>query len=155
MKDPNQTDSWYTRSFQGRINVLHNFRAHAIRLSRYTPNNSGQFFDIPDDWLRVGSDSPSPVFRFDFHSRTANRLHFNIHRETEKLGISRNGYLGLYAFAEVSDFWKIEPLIDNGDTLTCYLRDHQGHVVKVTGTEDNRFLNVAEGEPVQIGITLA
>lgn len=107
------------------------------------------------DWVIAGHQQPASVFRFLFHSKTSNRLHFMItgsgadHDKT--MGISRNGYLGLYQYASVSDPFKLEPLHWSDDSLICRWRDHQGHSVrlhhnpKVTAPNFS-YLRVLEGE---------
>lgn len=142
-------------SFRGRIYMLKEGRAIPLRLSR-----SGDKFSWgvtpEDDWLQAGGCQASPVFHFTFHSKTEDRLHVFIAgtgpKSAKKLGVSRNGYLGLYEYAEVKDYWKIEPLAWADDGLVCRLRDHQGHQVKaIPDTPHHRhsaisLLTVGEGE---------
>lgn len=70
---------------------------------------------------------------FHYHSRTNDRLHYRISMpgrpETKKLGVSRNGYLGFYWHADVSEYWKIEPLALTDEGLVCHLRDQRGYRV--------------------------
>ncbi|MNE88006.1 hypothetical protein D3C80_1852640 [compost metagenome] len=47
------------------------------------------------------------------------------------MGVSRNGYLGLYQYASVSAPFKFEPLYWSDDSLICRWRDHQGHTVRL------------------------
>ena len=72
--------------------------------------------------------------------------------QAKKLGISRNGYLGFYWHADVTDYWKIEPLELTEDGLVCHLRDHRGHRVGIIKDTPHKsgdwvaLLNVEEGE---------
>ncbi|WP_447738418.1 hypothetical protein [Pseudomonas laurentiana] len=110
-----------------------------------------------DDWLQAGGRHDSPVMSFHYDSRTDDRLHYHIsipgRPKTKKLGVSRNGYLGFYWNAEVTDYWKIEPLQLADEGLICYLRDHRGHRVGAIADAPHKsgdwvaLLNVDEGEP--------
>ncbi|MNJ54912.1 hypothetical protein D3C77_503740 [compost metagenome] len=120
-------------SFRGRIYMLKAGREIPLRLSHSTDKFSWGITPS-DDWLQAGGGAEPPLFNFDFHSQTEDRLHFHIsgtgRNAAKKLGISRNGYLGLYERAEVTDFWKLEPLAWTEKGLVCRWRDHQGHQVK-------------------------
>ncbi|MDD2057239.1 hypothetical protein N5D52_25885 [Pseudomonas sp. GD03860] len=143
-------------AFRGMIYMLRNGREIPLRLSRSSDKFSWGIAP-QDDWLQAGGAEPPPVFDFVFHSQGENRLHFNICgtglNGAKKLGISRNGYLGLYAHAEVNHYWKLEPLEWTANGLVCHWRDHQGHQVKAMldtphYTPGNVYLlNVEEGEP--------
>ena len=142
-------------SFQGRIYLLDAGRKIPLRLSQ----SSDKFtwgITPESDWLQAGGKEESPVLNFVFHSQTENRLHFNIsgtgRNAAKKLGISRNGYLGLYEQAQVTDFWKFEPLAWTENGLVCRWRDHQGHHVKTIPDAPHHergtffLLNVKDGE---------
>lgn len=89
-------------------------------------------------WLIQDTDNQryTPL-RFDFIEARDDRLHYNISAAEgsgyagAKLGVSRNGYLGFYSVANVSDFWKIELEGDphQPDIVNFLLRDAQGHRV--------------------------
>lgn len=125
-------------------------------------------------WLiqRIGKDAiQRPMaFRFDFIEEAGNRLYYHISAApgTEyagaKLGISRNGYLGFYSIAEVTDYWKIELAnnYEHPDYFDFVLRDSKGHRVASVNEPKGgfwtgigkggspskriRFLNVYEGD---------
>lgn len=153
-----QNDRLYAEeisTFQGRIYLLNAGREIPLRLSHSTDKFTWGIAP-EDDWLQAGGSAESPLFTFDFHSQTEDRLHFNIsgtgRSAAKKLGISRNGYLGLYEQAKVTDYWKLEPLAWTENGLVCRWRDHQGHQVKAIPDnphfkQGNFFLlNVAEGD---------
>ena len=120
-----------------------------LRLSRWgvTPE---------DDWLQAGGKQQSPMMNFQYDSHTEDRLHYHIsipgNPKRKKLGVSRNGYLGFYWNAEITDYWKIEPLQLTDEGLVCNLRDHRGHRVGVIKDDPHKsgdwvaLLNVDEGE---------
>ncbi|AXM96581.1 hypothetical protein ACU5P1_22425 [Pseudomonas plecoglossicida] len=122
----------------------------------------GSMISGQSDWLITGKQKPASVFRFSYHSRGVDRLHFMITGSGEdhdkKMGISRNGYLGLYHYASVTDYIKLEPLHWAEDTLICRLRDHQGHLI---GTHHDpavdkpffKYLRVLEGREAIFRIT--
>lgn len=98
-------------------------------------------------WLMARGDRKAMALHFSYHSSTSDRLHFMLALDTNrerKLGISRNGYLGLYQHASVSDFWTLEPLDWQANELRCRLRDHQGNLVKVEPNSPH-YLHVGEG----------
>ncbi|TDF77429.1 hypothetical protein [Pseudomonas sp. H9] len=95
-------------------------------------------------WLVVDKhNSGGDVVRlnFQFIERKGNRLHYNIGcnapkaYQGAKLGVSTNGFLGLYQLASVTDFWKIEVLGEGANGPLIYLRDHLGSRV---GYKDRR-----------------
>lgn len=127
-----------------------------------------------DGWLRVAAETEhtKPVnFRFDYlsHSTQDNRIHYNITCTSDtgsyrgaKLGVSLNGYLGLYQVAQVSDPWKTEPLgdwvVEEGAQLQFMLRDHRGYRVghmqlyphvEYDAKYNPRYLSVSKGEVLQ------
>ncbi|MHC6223866.1 hypothetical protein ACYU03_03615 [Pseudomonas sp. X10] len=115
MSDVEQETLWAEEleSFRGKIYMVKDGGLVPLRLSR--SDDKFTWGITPEyDWLQAGGKEDSPVFHFVFHSQTENRLHFNIsgtgRNAAKKLGISRNGYLGLYQHAEVKHYWKIEPL---------------------------------------------
>lgn len=145
-------------SFSGKVYMLKNGHEIPLRLSR-TQDKFSWTGAAENDWLQAGGTRTPPVLNFTYHSQTSDRWHFLISGSgpdaEKKLGISRNGYLGLYEVAEVHDYWKIEPLrwIEKG--LICHLRDHKGHQVKaeldLPHVEPGAFylLTVADGEPLE------
>ncbi|MFJ4455149.1 hypothetical protein ACIP1G_14855 [Pseudomonas sp. NPDC089392] len=149
-----QINILYANSFRGQFYLRSTTGNIPLRLSRSSDKwNWG--FTPEDDWLQVGGRQDSPVMHFHFHSRTDDRLHYHIsipgHPATKTLGISRNGYLGFYWNAEVTDYWKIEPLKLTDEGLVCHLRDHRGHRVGTIKDAPHHnggwvaFLNVEEG----------
>ncbi|MFV3287210.1 hypothetical protein ACNFBR_00570 [Pseudomonas sp. NY11955] len=145
----------FAKSFRGKLYVLDADQYIPLRLSRSSDKFSWGITP-EDDWLQAGGRQDSPVMDFHYHSQTDNRLQYHISMpgqpQSKKLGISRNGYLGFYWYADVTDYWKIEPLELTGVGLVCHLRDHRGH--RVGAIEDSphksrdwvALLNVEEGE---------
>lgn len=153
----------YGTSFSAKLYLLTAEGTLPLRLSR----SSDKFdwgFEPQDDWLQAGGDTDSPSMRFAFRFATSDRLHYEITLpgpprdasgipSRKKLGVSRNGYLGFYWVAEVTDDWKLEPLQRTADGLVCYLRDHRGYRVGLLeDTPHNSghrvfLLNVEDGEP--------
>ncbi|MBF8670127.1 hypothetical protein IR012_11795 [Pseudomonas putida] len=147
----------YARSFRGKLYMRAADYDIPLRLSRNADKlNWG--FTPEDDWLQAGGRQDSPVMDFHYHSHTDDRLHYHIsipgRPETKKLGISRNGYLGFYWHAEVTDYWKIEPLQPGDEGLVCHLSDHRGYRVGAIPDTPHHsgdkvyLLNVEEGEIV-------
>lgn len=144
----------HAKSFRGKFYMRSGGRNIPLRLSRSSDTFSWGITP-EDDWLQAGGPKDSPVMGFHFDSQTENRLHYHIsisgNPHTKKLGVSRNGYLGFYWNAEVTDFWKIEPLHMTEEGLVCYLRDHRGHRVGALHNDPHyngdriAFLNVEEG----------
>lgn len=142
-------------SFQGKIYLLKAGREIPLHLSHSTDKFTWGVTP-ENDWLQAGGSAEPSAFNFVFHSQTEDRLHFNIsgtgRNAGKKLGISRNGYLGLYERAEVTDYWKLEPLEWTENGLICRWRDHQGHQVKAIPDtphfkQGSFFLmNVTEGD---------
>ncbi|MFF7065374.1 hypothetical protein [Pseudomonas sp. NPDC008258] len=128
----------------------------AVYLSRFT-DADGERIAGQSDWLITGKQQPPCVFRFLFQSSTEERLHFMITGSGEdhdkKLGISRNGYLGLYKHASVTDYIKLQPLFWTENALLCRIRDHQGHAVRThhepsEHTPNFEYLRINEGQEV-------
>jgi hypothetical protein len=77
------------------------------------------------------------ALRFDFIEAVGNRLHYHISGAPgttyagAKVGVSRNGYLGFYSIASVTDYWKIElgPDEPEPDLAQFILRDCRGYRV--------------------------
>ncbi|WP_372242408.1 hypothetical protein [Pseudomonas sp. CM25] len=120
----------------------------------YFEDREGNVLGGQSDWIVAGKEKPAYTFRFLLHSRSSDRLHFMITGSgpdhEKKVGISRNGYLGLYQVSTVSDFIKIEPLEWSENAVLCRLRDHLGHAVKArhdSATDTPRFsyLNAQAG----------
>lgn len=156
MTDQPEDAQWddINESFLGQIYLIRNEQSIPLRLSR-ADERFGWTGVASDDWLQAGGQESSPVFKFVFHSRSDDRIHVHVlgtgRHAGKKLGISRNGYLGLYRVAEVDDYLKVEPLNWEYDLLRCRLRDHQGHQVKAEPDRGNRevsdavFLTTGEG----------
>lgn len=147
----------FARSFRGRLYMRAIDYDIPLRLSRSTDKfNWG--ISPEDDWLQAGGSLDSPLMDFEYDSRTEDRLHYHIsipgRPATKKLGISRNGYLGFYWYAEVADYVKIEPLHLSDEGLLCHLRDHRGYRVGAIPDAPHHngdkvyLLNVEEGEIV-------
>jgi len=114
------------------------------------------------DWVISGLQKPACTFRFLYHSKGTNRLHFMItgsgQDHDKAMGISRNGYLGLYRYAKVTDYFKFEPLHWTDDTLICRWRDHEGHKVRThhdpaVAKPFFKYLRVIEGKEAIFRIT--
>lgn len=151
--------------FLGSIHVLEaktaaeyvlNDNSQPVYLSEFK-DADGDVISGQSDWLIAGNKQPAALFRFLYQPSTPNRLHFMItgsgpdHEKT--VGVSRNGYLGLYKYASVSDAFKLEPLHWSEDAFICRWRDHLGHSVR---THHNpsvanpffSYLRVREGKEV-------
>jgi hypothetical protein len=125
-----------------------------------------------DGWLiQAERDQPKAAFRFDFIEESGTRLLYTLSAAEgtpyagARVGVSRNGYLGFYSRAAVTEPWKIElgddPLVP--DTFNFLLRDSRGYRVGSvkeskggfwTGltpadrSRSIRYLNVEEGDVV-------
>ncbi len=124
----------------------------------YFEDRQGNVIGGQSDWIIAGKEQQAYVFRFLLHSQTEDRLHFMITGsgpdQNKNLGISRNGYLGLYQYATVSDFIKVEPLEWAEDSLLCRLRNHLGETVKArsdapTKTPRFSYMNTQKGSEIQ------
>lgn len=147
----------YAKSFRGKLYQRALGSDIPLRLSHRDDKFTWQ---IPpeDDWLQAGGRKESPVMDFRFDSRTEDRLHYHISIASaagiKKLGVSRNGYLGFYLHAKVTDYWKIEPLHLSAEGLLCHLRDQRGYRVGAIPDGPHRsgdkvdLLNVDEGQIV-------
>ncbi|UVJ46050.1 hypothetical protein NVV94_11165 [Pseudomonas sp. LS1212] len=113
-------------------------------------------------WLQVttrGERSVPVSLRFDYLAQAEDRILYNIFCESKaggyqgaKLGVSRNGYLGLYQRAEVESYWKVEPIGEDWE------RSNERHFILRTATGrrvknyqyDNRddYLNYDAGVPL-------
>lgn len=157
--DDEWTNFWarHDDSFLGRIYTREApSRDRAVYLSRFT-DRVGKAVIGQSDWVIAGLEQQAYTFRFTLHSQSADRLHFMITGsgadQDKKLGISRNGYLGLYYYADVTDFLKLEALEWQDRGVLGRLRDHLGHQVKAThdpnvATPRFSYLNVQQGEPL-------
>lgn len=107
-------------------------------------------------WLLRGYEGqPSVPLRFDYISEGDERIHYSVSGAPgagdyvgAKLGVSINGYLGLYHVSSVSDFWKIEVLGDGSlqDGFRFLLRDHHGQRVAIHSKKEP-FGNLANPHP--------
>lgn len=91
-----------------------------------------------DGWLIQDDRAPEGTpLQFDFIKVADTRHYYTISAAPgssyagAKLGISRNGYLGFYKVADVSDCWKIELEGNQAhpDVFEFLLRDHRGYRV--------------------------
>ncbi|WP_426810450.1 hypothetical protein ABOC32_06370 [Pseudomonas sp. WOUb67] len=145
----------FAMSFRARLYLRAVDRYIPLRLSRGSDKFSWGITP-EDDWLQAGGRQDSPVMDFHYHSQTDDRLHYHIsvpgRPQAKTLGISRNGYLGFYWHADVTDYWKIEPLELTDEGLVCHLRDHRGYRVGALEDTPHRngdwvaLLNVEEGQ---------
>ncbi|WP_060481671.1 hypothetical protein [Pseudomonas sp. NBRC 111119] len=148
-------EAHFARSFRARLYMRVANSTVPLRLSRSSDKFSWGVTP-EDDWLQAGGRQDSPLMDFHYLSATDDRLHYNItvpgRPQTKKLGVSRNGYLGFYWHAEVTDPWKIEPLRQTDEGLVCHLRDHRGYrvgAIKDTPHHSGEWvalLNVEEGD---------
>lgn len=124
-----QPSPWIKRSsFIGKLYLLDN--AERIPVSVTT---SGLFDVAADDWLQSSAGNSPAAMLFHYHSQTPERLHYTISlldKRSATLDVSRNQYLGFYAEQTRINFFKLQPLEWNRDSLRCLIRDHQGHKVK-------------------------
>lgn len=125
-----------TRNFTASLSCIYNGRKMPV-------GSSDTLFSPDNNWL-VLDGSPVRASQhalrlwFEYTGRGHDRLHYHI-RALEpfsgRVGVSNNQYLGLYAIATVTDYWKIEPLepwvLQPGRTLRCNLRDAFGHQVGI------------------------
>lgn len=97
-------------------------------------------------WLVVDERCDGGVaaeLNFNFLESRGNRVHYAITNAAPgpyrgaKLGISRNGFLGLYLHAAVTDFWKVELLGGSAVNPQIYLRNHEGTRVGFTVRREN------------------
>lgn len=155
----------YAKTFHASLMMQFNNNLITVRLSE-SKEKSTWDFTPGDDWLVVKSGTIPNGMEFRYISHTEDRLHYHIHlsgQPDKKLGVSRNGYLGFYQIAEVTDYWKIEPLYLDRDRLFCHLRDQSGNKVKVMNYAPSYWgyehppapLNVKEGEVATFALELS
>lgn len=140
------------RSFSARLFALDGTEkipvSHLAKFYTPTLRSGGlEHTTLDDGWLTLKPNQAAMTLRFQYHSKTPDRLHFMLSLDSDRhrnLGISRNHYLGLYKHSRIDDFWKIEPLAWGNDTLRCRMRDHQGRQVKVQAGPPY-YLTVGEG----------
>ncbi|MCE1115651.1 MULTISPECIES: hypothetical protein [Pseudomonas] len=123
-------------SFQARIYLYHENNKIPLRFSLPSEDRILGLF-AEGNWLQAGDLADSPVFEMEFLSKTADRLLFNIRarahdRLFKRMGVSTNGYLGLYDYHTRTAPWKLELLDWTGSEMICYLRDSEGNRVGVT-----------------------
>ena len=145
----------FAKSFKGRLYAMATNKK--IPLRRSTSRDKWDWgFQPQNDWLMAGGDLSSIMLDFSFDSETEDRLHYHIRLAglPHKLGLSLNNYLGFYLHAQVTDYWKIEPLELTEDGLICYLRDHEGYRVGAIKDTPHRsghpmyLLNTKDGETI-------
>lgn len=129
-------EQYDTKSFIASIDCIYYGRTMPVGCS-------DPLFSVEKNWLVLNGSpvraSPDSLrLRFEYVGRTHDRLHYKVQGEAPfagKLGLSTNGYLGLYEIAAVKDFWKVEPLvpweIQPGSDLRCNLRDTLGRQVGI------------------------
>ncbi|HAB02225.1 MAG TPA: hypothetical protein DCE25_04535 [Pseudomonas sp.] len=164
----------FARSFSGRLYVRINGWEAPLRPSKMRIHDAATSLvaKVKNGWLMAGGSDDSAALDFSFDSMTEDRLHFHISLygtpERQKLGISRNGFLGFYQVADVTDYWKIEPLQLTAQGLLCNLRDHQGQRVALTADtqacdsavvprnadQKPAYLNVSQGESYEFVLKL-
>lgn len=150
----------YAESFRCRLLMYREGGCINTRLSRSGDRTDDDFFNFApaDDWLILGGYTLPPLLEFRYISKTEDRLHYHINlweQRDKKLGVSRNGYLGFYKHAEVTDYWMIEPLHLFEGSLTCHLRDQSGQTVGAVDYKEDMLtaLNVKKGQPVTFLLT--
>lgn len=155
MNDIEKVTDWLGHSFLGRIYLLRADRKIPIHLSKATAVPVASL--IANDWLESGGNKATK-YRFQFHSRTKDRLHYHIfsthYAVKRQLLISANGFLGLYLPLTQGDYFKLEPLEVTDQATRCRIRDHLGHQVKTFATptfdeDDIAYLTVGEGGMVE------
>jgi hypothetical protein len=157
-----ETQRTYATSFRGKLYAMGIDRLVPLRLSR--SNDKWDWGFAPqNDWLIAGGDKESLYMDFTYHSHSDDRLHYHIsipgHSRPRRLGQSRNNYLGFYEITDVTDYWKIEPLVHTDQGLICHLRDHQGYRAGAVQDTPHRsglsmsLLNTREGESLTFHLT--
>ncbi|BBH48212.1 hypothetical protein [Pseudomonas sp. KU43P] len=147
--------STYATSFRGKLYAIRDNQLVPLRLSR--SSDKWHWGLAPqDDWLMAGGNKGSVYMDFTFDSHTDGRLHYHIsipgRSRPKRLSQSLNNYLGFYEIADVTDYWKIEPLEQTDHGLVCHLRDHKGYragAIKDTPHRNGQnmyLLNTREGE---------
>lgn len=156
MKDPRKHSfhaflNSTTPGHQGQIGVSRTSRSLIVDLG-----TSG--------WLQVITASnrgnvSGARFRFDYLETRSDRIHYSISCDSQvenyygrKLGVSRNGYIGLYE-NDASPFWKLEIIgdWDGSNRLQFYLRDHRGHLAgNYESFNGDKFLNVDDGSRLSL-----
>ena len=151
-------ESTFARSFQAKLYVCIDDWHAPLRPSKYKALGSSDAYlqFVNDDWLQAGGAEDASPLDFTFIDKTTDRLHYHINLSSAgdpvKLGVSRNGYLGFYKVADVTDYWKIEPLNLTDQGLLCSLRDQSGQRVGVysdvprDSSHNKAYMNVKEGE---------
>lgn len=161
-------DEFIGRSFIARIrSVTPGLRGPICFSMRHEATKCG--------WLlRGGENMPAVPLRFDYLHHADDRIYYDIcaaparHEYAgAKLGVSTNGYLGLYHHARVNDPWKIQ-LIGEGSLeqgFRFYLRDSYGQRVAVSSEEEQLgnqanphpgnlkrydYLNVSYGQVIEL-----
>ncbi|WP_277962139.1 hypothetical protein [Pseudomonas sp. RIT-To-2] len=93
-------------------------------------------------WLLVADGSvPSTPFKFEYQKEADGRFHYSVNSgdvdsgyEGAALGISTNGYLGVYQVASVENLWKLEVIAgqDENRPTRFWLFGAAGEQVKVS-----------------------
>jgi len=126
------------------------FVAHLYSISEAAEGPIGLSSELAltnSGWLTRQNPGATPVpLKFDYIEHTEDRVHYSVSVADEApeyagtvLGISRNGYLGVYGVASVIDFWKVEVVRSwtEGEYLYFNWRDHQGHRVSLHREYEN------------------
>jgi len=92
-------------------------------------------------WLVQGSAEQPPLrLQFDYLEHSTDRVLYDITGAPQageyagvKLGMSRNGYLGFYREAPVTDFWKLQVVwyVDHTEHVDFIWRNHDGYQVSM------------------------
>ncbi|MFJ4067040.1 hypothetical protein ACIPW4_17345 [Pseudomonas sp. NPDC089996] len=147
-------ESRFAKSFTGQLYAVATEKCVPLRLSS-KKDKWGWGFTPEDDWLMAGGDRESIPLSFTFDSQTQDRLHYHINlaqQPHKKLGRSIGRYLGFYVRAQVTDYWKIEPLELTAGGLLCHMRDHEGNLVRALkdtphfSGQTMYLLNASEGD---------
>lgn len=115
MNEPQPSNHWADgQSFIGSIYLLEDGKRYPVHpFKTHHDLSFGVDIHVDDGWLKVGGSAGPSLFLFRFHSRGENRLHFKValaSNSRRKLGISDNGYLGLYDQTDELDYWKLQPV---------------------------------------------
>lgn len=151
----------YAKTFHGSLMMRFDNKPVTVRLSE-GEDKSAWDFTPGDDWLVAREGRTPTQMEFRYISNSEDRLRYHIHlsgQPDKRLGVSRNGYLGFYRIANVTDYWEIEPLSLDSGILLCHVRDQSGNRVKVINYVPGYHLppaplNVKEGQTATFELEL-
>lgn len=121
------------------IDVMHLGNTYPVVLSQRS-DYANTFDTSLWNWAMKGTpgadyNDAQKVFKLIYHSQTPNRLNYRFcgtsDNNGKRLACSHKGYVGMYAAADATKFFKIEPLAWDGTKLQCRWRNHLGEIVKV------------------------